>query len=642
MGDWIFHHSYDSTYRTPFGAVKTNEEVTLSLKVRNYGEIITVILHLVEDNDGAKKELIMNVIDHQEDMELYQVQIQSPDKPVLLWYYFEVNINGEKYFYGNNQDGYGGKGEITQHIPLAYQITVYHPTALPPNWYKDSIIYQIFVDRFYNGNQDNRIQKPKKRSLLHSDWDNDPIYIKDEKGGIIYWDFFGGNLLGVQKKLPYLKQLGINVIYFNPIFESVSNHKYDTGDYHKIDPMFGDNELFKEFCQEAKKLGIHIILDGVFSHTGSDSIYFNKDGNYDAIGAYQSKTSPYYNWYQFTDHPNDYESWWGIDVLPNVNELEPSYQDFIIYNEKSVLKYWQRMGAKGWRLDVADELPDRFIRAFKNEMQKQDSESILIGEVWEDASNKISYGHRRRYIIDQELDSVTNYPFRQIIIDFLLDQVDAENAHRRLMSLYENYPTHHFYSTMNIIGTHDTPRILSVLQHELPEYLPRKLREEIGLKRLKLASLWQMTFPGVPLIFYGDEVGGEGEEEPLNRRTFPWGKENIELQDWYKTISRIRNKHAVLRTGKWISLPLHHDVYGYIRIIKDSMDIFQQKKESNVAIILLNRNKNQHIDLDVDLKRWIKDERLIDVLQQKEISINKGVLQISLQPLEGKLLMKKI
>ena len=320
--------------------------------------------------------------------------------------------------------------------PFPYQITVYNHELVSSyqKWFREGIIYQIFVDRFYNGNKAGIVHHPKRNSFIYSHWDDTPMYIRNQAGQVIRWDFFGGNLLGVKKKLRYLKELGISIVYLNPIFESPSNHKYDTADYLNVDPMFGDNQLFADLCDAARELGISIILDGVFSHTGSDSIYFNKDGKYPSIGAYQSKDSPYYSWYRFKHFPNDYETWWGIETLPNVNELEPSYLQFMIEGENSVVKHWHHLGTKGWRLDVADELPDPFIQALRRQLQELDPASIVIGEVWEDASNKISYEKRRGYLLGNELDSVTNYPFRNILIEFIQEKKTAEETHLALMT----------------------------------------------------------------------------------------------------------------------------------------------------------------------------------------------------------------
>lgn len=634
--DWIIHDSFDSFYRFPFGAVKSETTVTLRVKVDQNRPIDWMKLHLHKDYEG-KEQYWMKKNTFGYDV-FYEAVIKTPKRPQLLWYYFEFAENGKTYYYGKKDDQFGGRGQVTGHVPPAYQITVHHPGASSPNWLKEAIIYQIFVDRFFNGNENGEIYNKKKNSLIHSHWDNEPIYIKDEKGNVIRWDFFGGNLLGVIKKLPYLKSLGVSIIYFNPIFESSSNHKYDTGDYHKIDPMYGDIETFRTLVKEAKKYGISIILDGVFSHTGSDSIYFNREGNYDSVGAYQSKDSPYYDWYIFHKHPDQYESWWGIGVLPNVNELNESYQNFIIFDENSVLKTWMREGIAGWRLDVADELPPEFLKKFYCEMKKHWPDSILIGEVWEDASNKISYGIRREYLLGEELDSVMNYPFRNILLDFALGRKNAETTHRALMTLYENYPKHYFYSAMNLIGSHDVARVLTELAAGLPDELSAEEKERIALKKLKMLVAWQMTFPGVPSIYYGDEAGLTGGKDPYNRKTFPWGKENKELINWYKELAALRNAYPMFQTGEWHSLFFGSDVYGYFRRIRFGQDVFGQTKEENAALVLFNRSMTEK-KLVVKVSGWLEGE-CYDFLAGEYVEAMNGYLEVTIPPLGAKIFIQ--
>jgi 4-alpha-glucanotransferase len=611
--DWLMHHSRLAQYRSPFGAVACNTPVSLSLAV-NGGRPVEAV-YLRAWRDGGGEELAPMQPAGQLDGGIhYGATYTVPNEPGLVWYYFIIHSDGAISYYGNNPEGTGGLGAATATPPPSFQITVHLPDAATPDWFKNAVVYQIFVDRFFNGHSGGSITNCKKGSLLHPYWDDAPVYVRErETGRILAYDFFGGNLAGVLAKLPYLKSLGISAIYFNPLFEAASNHKYDTADYKTIDPMFGSNDIFRQLCEQARQMGIAIILDGVFSHTGSDSIYFNKKGNYPETGAWQSPGSPYYSWYRFEKYPDDYESWWGVDVLPNVNELEPSYRDFIIHGRDSVLKHWMRLGAKGWRLDVADELPGQFIREFRQVMKEADQDSVLIGEVWEDASHKVSYDELRGYLRGDELDSPTNYPFRLIALDFLLGRQDDVRTREKLLSLSENYPRQHFYASLNLIGSHDMPRILTLLggheaQPELPygEQLKRRLspsERQLALARLKLLVLWQMTFPGVPHIYYGDEAGLEGYEDPLNRRTFPWGREEEGLIDWYKKMIAIRNSWGVLRTGYWYPLAVHPDVHGYVRQTENARDAFGSPCEENTAVVLLNRSQEE-ITVECDLSRW--------------------------------------
>jgi 4-alpha-glucanotransferase len=331
--------------------------------------------------------------------------------------------------------------------------------------------------------------------------------------------------------------------------------------------------------------------------------------------------------------------------------MDPGYVDFIITGKTSVIKYWMDLGAKGWRLDVADELPDEFIHLIRKTMKEKDADSILMGEVWEDASNKVSYGKRRAYLMGEELDSIMNYPFRNVMIDFFTGKYDAKHVNEMLMSIYENYPLHNFYCNMNLIGTHDVPRILTILGEATEEQHLSQIQKEryrlpegqkaLGIARLKLLSLIQMTFPGVPSIYYGDEAGLEGYKDPLNRGTYPWGRENHELLEWYKTMTSIRAKYDVFSTGKWIPVYAEGDAYGYVRGIDNGKDVFGEQCEDNTAFVLVNRNKDSKCHISIDIGRFIKGI-MYDLLEDsKAVDIREGRLDITLEPMQGKLFIEK-
>lgn len=635
---WVYHNSHEAFYRSPFGAAACDTKITLRLKVVSKEDIQAVQVRLWQNSGEIK--LNMESDGYQQGAGVYRIEFNSGFDPGLLWYYFIIHKEGKVFYYGNNKQQLGGAGSVYEQAPASYQITVYRQSYTVPAWFKKTVMYQIFVDRFYNGSDDGSVLHPKKGCLIHGSWDDNPLYVREpDSHAIRRWTFFGGNLEGVLKKLPYLSELGVGAIYFNPIFESSSNHKYDTGDYFKVDQMYGTNETFRILCQKAREYNIRIILDGVFSHTGSDSIYFNRDGNYDSLGAYQSKDSPYYPWYRFSKHPEAYESWWGIATLPNVNELEPTYRDFIISKDNSVVRYWLQMGASGWRLDVADELPDQFIKDIRQYTKMTDPESVLIGEVWEDASNKVSYGATRAFLWGEELDSVMNYPFRRFFLDYMLGRKDACLLHLNLMSLYENYPHEAFYSTMNLLGSHDVARILTLLGEGgsgegLTESQKEKARlsleqRKLGIARLKLLSLIQLTFPGVPCIYYGDEAGLEGHSDPYNRGTYPWGHEETELLSWYKKIISLRNSHAALLEGKWLPLYAKGDIYGYIR-----------DGGNEQFAVIINRNTKQDIKISVDLQGLDKGNWQ-DILGNNPNPFIEDTGEILIPSLQG-LLLKRI
>ena len=566
----IFHDSHNLELRNPFGAVSIGIKVRIRLWT---SERCAAYINLINFYNN-QIEIQMNEIGWNSYVNnwVYEAEIDTSNNIGLIYYYFRVNYYGRNIIYGNNIESLGGVGQVYFNEPVSYQITIYSKRDVP-SWSREGIIYQIFVDRFFNGEDEGKVLNPKKNTFIYGNWDDSPMYIKDMSGNIVRWDFYGGNLLGVKKKLEYIKSLGVSVIYFNPIFDSPSCHKYDTGDYEKIDSMFGDEQIFKDLCSEAENLGIRIILDGVFSHTGSDSKYFNKFGNYDSLGAYQSLQSPYYRWYRFNDYPKLYETWWGFSNMPNVDELNPSYLDYIIRGENSVIEKWLKLGAGGWRLDVADELPDEFIKILRKKLKEVKKDGVLIGEVWEDASNKVSYNRKREYLFGNELDSVTNYPLRQIILDLVRNYIGNKYFIRRYLSLKENYPKEYFYSTMNMLGNHDTERVLTMLNN--------------NLNLLKEAVIIQMTLPGVPLIYYGDEAGLTGGKDPSNRKSYPWGKENKDILEFYKKVASIRATEEALKNGEIEFLEFNNGILGFERTLnKDRIIVIVNtlEKEDNITI----------------------------------------------------------
>ena len=573
MRNVIHYNSWEN--KAPFGAIKVNQGVRIAVRTNEEYDVLNIKwVILKEDNVVGHIDLV------EENRNYYQGEFNGFNETGLYFYYFEVdvNINGsyQKIFYGKSfEDGH--TFEYSYENLNKYQITV-HEDFEVPSWYKEGIMYNIFVDRFNNGNRNKKPSNPKPNSFIYGNWSDIPMYIKDKDGEIIRWDFYGGNLKGIIDKLPYLSKIGVTILYLNPIFESSSNHKYNTGDYKKIDPMFGDEEILKELIDKASKRGINIILDGVFSHTGADSKYFNKFGNYDEVGAYQSEDSKYRPWYNFEGSKDNYKCWWGVKDLPNVNELNESYMDYIIYDVDSVINKWTGMGIKGWRLDVADELPTKFIKELRKELKNNDSDSVLIGEVWEDASNKISYGERRNYFVGDQLDSVMAYPFRNNIVSFLKGQITSNQLRNKFMTLKENYPKESFKSNLNIISSHDITRIKTELNYDN--------------EMVKLAVATQMTFEGIPYIYYGDEAGLSGGTDPDNRRTYPWKNEDEDMIEFYKDSINTRKQYNVLTNGDTdFIINNDDDIFSYIRFNDNGEKI----------LILINRsNEEKNINIDLE------------------------------------------
>lgn len=573
LSNIIQYNSWEN--KIPFGAIKINQGVRIAVNTNEAYNLLNIKWIILKDEVKVGEVELL-----QESKKYYKGEFNQFNETGLYFYYFEVDIdidgNKKKVFYGKNVED-GSCREYNYENINKYQITV-HEEFETPKWYKEGIMYNIFVDRFNNGNRNKKPSNPKDNSFIYGSWYDTPMYIKDSNNDIIRWDFHGGNLKGIIDKLSYLKKIGVTIIYLSPIFESSSNHKYNTGDYKKIDPMFGDEEILKELIEKAEKKGISIILDGVFSHTGADSKYFNKFGKYDEIGAYQSKDSKYSSWYSFNNFPNDYKCWWGVKDLPNVNELDKSYMDYIIYDKDSVINKWTSMGIKGWRLDVADELPTYFIKEIRKELKKNDDEAILIGEVWEDASNKVSYSERRSYLNGDQLDSAMGYPFRENIIDFLKGNINSKELKNKFMTIKENYPKESFKSNLNLISSHDVTRINT------------ELNEDKDL--VKLAVAIQMTFEGVPYIYYGDEAGLCGGTDPDNRRTYPWKREDEDMMEFYKESISTRNRYEVLINGDTEFIDTKEDdVFGYIR--------FNENLEK--ILILINRSQyDKNISINID------------------------------------------
>ena len=505
----------------------------------------------------------------------------TPAQTGVVWYSFDLAASdGATWRYGAREGWTTGEGDFAYGNPPSFQLTVYVPRQTQPDWYKNGIVYQVFPDRFARG-ADWRERAEKALAahregparVLVEDWDTPPAYKKSEDGDILEWDFYGGTLRGVREKLDYLADLGVTVIYLNPIFEAASNHRYDTADYLRIDPMLGDEEEFCALAREAAERGISIMLDGVFNHCGQDSRYFNRYGNYPEPGAWQGDESPYRDWFFFNED-GTYDGWWGNPDLPDVNEKSPEYRE-LICGQDGVVRKWLRAGARGWRLDVADELSDSFIEDIKAAMVAERPDGALVGEVWEDASNKMAYGKLRQYFEGTELDGTMNYPLRTALLAFVRNQIGAPEMAARLEQLRENYPRDAFFSCLNLLGSHDRERLFTMLG-DAPD--PDTLSDEecaafrldeghasLAMSRLWLTVLLQMTLPGVPCVYYGDERGMEGFRDPYNRAAFPWDGGRMDCATVFRNAIAVRKALPVLTTGDFEPFADGEDVFGFWR-----------------------------------------------------------------------------
>ncbi len=528
----IYHQSKSQDYRQPFGAVPVGTKVWLKADLQNVDPGSCCLV--VRFEAGMLQET---------------KTYAAPEGTVVLE---DLNRPGV-YFYRFVAFG--------EEEPVEHQLTVYEADLKVPEWFKNTIIYQIFPDRFYQG--DGPVES-KPNSFFYGSKEDLPMYVKDTDGDILRWDFFGGNLWGVGEKLDYIQSFGAQTIYLNPIFQAVSNHRYDTGDYKHVDGLLGGDQAFDELMTVCKENGIKVILDGVFSHTGEESIYFDRSGLHtkhlpeEEQGAWQSPKSKYRKWYSFNED-GTYACWWGVKALPNVNEMEPSYLEYTVTGADSVIRHWMDRGVSGWRLDVADELPDGFIGKLRQAADESDPESVVFGEVWEDASNKVSYGSRRLYYAKKELHSNTNYVFRNALLDFFKGEIDAYACMGIFMDLYENYPRENFYAQVNMTGSHDVKRLYTCLKETT------RGDGDLAKDLVRAYSLIQFTFPGVPLIYYGDETCMEGGEDPDNRRYYPWEKQDTDMLQWFRDLGQLRTTKPVFVQGDWAPIPVNSDVFAFVR-----------------------------------------------------------------------------
>lgn len=512
------HDSFSGIFRSPFGAAKTGSDVSLSL----FTDIpcrVTALTWYGDTEQSYEMSVSLFELDGKSGY-MHRVLLHMPASPGLLWYMFRIDRNGcIKYYCGTHGEGY-----LADAPESSYKITIYIPFTLPL-WYKNAIVYQIFPDRFARGGGTGGLLRISTHTnigqsiYIHDSWDDDVIS-QAQRYAEHYdpCDFFCGDLRGIEENLPYLLEMGVNCIYLNPIFSSPSNHRYDTSDYMHVDGLLGGDEAFFSLKRACEECGIHIMLDGVFSHTGADSIYFNRYDHFDSCGAYQSRESPYFSWYDFRNYPDEYRSWWGFPTLPETNEDDPSFREHIA----QVISKWKT----SWRLDVADELTDGFMYFLRDRIKQEDTDCVMIGEVWEDASDKHSKGHRRPYTDGNCLDGVMNYPLRSWIIDFLNGDITAERFVYCAMSMKESYPQEFLSGCLNILGSHDTERIRTVMKRnnfdknsqQVNVFYNKVLTNDEKKVILAMCILYLMD--GVPCIWYGDEQGMEGERDPFCRRPF--------------------------------------------------------------------------------------------------------------------------
>ena len=542
----ILFDSRQEQYKAPFGTLRAGNSCVLHMDVPESSGATSVTL-VMENCDEQpcceftfEKERVSGVYT------TWRCEFTMQERG-LYFYWFRIGKRDGSFRLFRQGD------QTNMEAGEKWQLSIIPQDFTVPDYARGAVMYQIMPDRFFKVGECDLTDKLCP-FWVHENLSDTPQYTADAEGN---WcnDFYGGNLQGIRAKLSYLHTLGVGVLYLNPIFMAYSNHRYDTADYKRIDPMLGTADDFAALCRDAHALEMRVILDGVFSHTGSNSVYFDAKGIF-GHGAVSDSNSPYRAWYRFRHYPDDYDAWWNMPTLPNIEELSESYVNYIIEDDDSVLAHWLNLGADGFRLDVVDELPDEFVRKLKKRLRVLKPDALLLGEVWEDASNKRAYGVSRRYFVDGELDSVMNYPWQKGIVAFVRGEDDGSALGEGIMRLAENYPPEVLACVMNLLSTHDTMRILTVLGGEYhaskAEWATARLSPEaraLAVRRLHTAAFLQFMLPGMASIYYGDEVGMEGGADPFCRRYYPWSAGDESLRSFYAALCRVKNETQALKTG---------------------------------------------------------------------------------------------
>lgn len=569
---------------TERGAFSFSDVVEFRIRVPE--STVRATMEIYSDETGKRKRFSMRKNKGRYSLVLDMSKLCGEKKTGLFYYKYRVQTEMGTFDMKKREADLSENYVAADDTRGEFQLLVYEKRKTPPDWLYGGVFYQIFPDRFFSAGN----CPVKENAVLCKDISKFPDHLRIKAANDKNNLFFGGDLPGITEKLDYLESLGVTCLYLNPIFESSSNHRYNTADYSRVDSMLGTQQDLQTLIDEAKKRGIGIILDGVFNHTGSDSIYFNKNANYPCVGAVQSEESRYAPWYTFRKYPDKYESWWGIETLPRVKSDEPTYRHFL-FGKNGIVRHYTRMGIAGWRLDVADELSDAFLAELSSTVREEKSDAIVIGEVWEDATNKISYGVRKHYFSGKELDSVMNYPVQKAIIEYL-SKGDFVCIKKTLESIYSHYPPEAANTLMNLLGSHDTERILTMLGDREVEKLPYEKRagfkmsapsRKKALARLRLAVCIQMTVPGIPMIYYGDEAGMEGHKDPFCRLPFPWGSEDRSLTDFYRKIVKARKGEPIFREGAFAFVYADADVLCY-----------ERREGDEKIVVILNRGNDEY------------------------------------------------
>ncbi|HSQ16343.1 MAG TPA: alpha-amylase family glycosyl hydrolase, partial [Anaerolineales bacterium] len=697
--DGVRHDSRDTLYRAPGGAVPAGTPVTLRLRTY-HNDVSGVNLRLYDLNASAQQLLPMALVAEDEDCyqaglpftcDYWAVTLPNPS-PNNYWYRFIITDGDDTDYYADNTPALdGGLGQVSDEVvDNSYALMVYDPDFDIPDWAQDAVIYQIFPDRFRDGRRNNNADTGDVRyddPVLALPWgtlpegycrnyddastncpwrfDDDPpdwsLTIEGARGR----DYMGGDLRGVDQNLEYLVSLGVNTLYFNPIFDSGSNHGYDTQDYYTIDPYFGTQRDWDNLVRHADRLGVRIIVDGVFNHMSSDSPIFDRYHHYPQLGACESLDSPYRSWFYFHDVPvgtgncvgtagpfsANYDSWFGFDSIPALNKSNPEVQAYFLTDENSVSRYWLDQGASGWRLDVMGDasFPAGYWETFSGVVDETDPEALIIGELWQKDSTLL------RFLRGDRADTTMNYRLRDAVLGLLstssFDSKGFADSGRillpsefaaRIASIQEDYPDEVFYSLMNLLDSHDTERILWALTPGGQTTADKELNADNlaeGKQRQQIASLIQFTMPGAPTIFYGDEVAMTGDDDPDDRRTYPWidrgGNPDMLMFSHYQALASLRQANVVLTTGD-LRILLADDAADTVA--------YGRKTGSQAAIVAINRSSSA-ITVDIPVAGYLPEGLTFQAAYGVgnstgwSVSVTGGVVSVTLEPLSALLLL---
>jgi cyclomaltodextrinase / maltogenic alpha-amylase / neopullulanase len=647
---------YDSRsvqYKAPFGAVVTNTPLSFSFSALPGISSATLVFEKrrLEGNQevleySSVKRLEMN---KQQDGPRERWTANTSFNDIAVYgYYFEIRIGEKTYIYQNNRDeipwtrerGTNGIGVIAE-VPEStksirrYRQSVFSADYQVPDWAKEVVYYYIFPERFRNGSKSNDPKPGMDRYHdhtveMHPTWLGIPYRPNTGDGSDAYYnnDFFGGDLAGIIEKLDYIKDLGANTIYMTPIFHAVSNHKYDTADYKHIDPHFGSNADFEVLTREAKKRGLRVILDASLNHTGSDSIYFDRFNNFKTNGAFAdakiNSASPYADWYSFdatkTDIEQQYKGWVGVRDLPELNKSSQSFRGYAFAADDSVMKQWLNLGASGWRMDVAPWVPDDFWRAWRPAVKGHDQNALTIAESYFDSS---------KFFLGDMFDSTMNYIFRNAVVDYANGK-PAPDSYRYIEFMREAYPSQSFYALMNLLSSHDQPRTLHVFGYQNENTDAAAITA--AKQKLRLAVFFQMIFPGAPTVYYGDEVGVTGGEDPYNRAPYPWadqgGKPDSELLAEFKKLIQMRKDNPILSMGT-LGIPL---------LINEHLIVLAREFENSIAITATN-NATTPQTISIQLPANIKAKSFIDAISKEPTQVIDGKISITVPAQYGLVLI---